>query len=256
MNETLNDPTRSGPPLSVAGAGQTLQLSRNEIESLCLKAARGAGMSWGLAEEAGFSAGWLSAQGVDGAGVLARHLQAMEGMSWDSIRPYIESTRWQPVDPKHRLCPVALGATLADYLAVDHELIRGEGLMAGKVSYPGLVLPFVARAAAELVSDITVQLLDMDDAVATFGTDGFVNGSVAKMLEASSGMLKFSAKPVDRHDDVSCEDHHDRQVHKTLSPLPLAADVLGILEALSMRTTVPATPASRADAGAGVRDND
>ncbi|MEF9603350.1 DUF3726 domain-containing protein, partial [Paracoccus sp. PXZ] len=45
-------------------------LSRNETEALCLKAARGAGMSWGLAEEAAFAAGWLGAHGIDGAGAL------------------------------------------------------------------------------------------------------------------------------------------------------------------------------------------
>ena len=34
-----------------------IRLSRNETEALCQKAARGAGMPWGLAEEAGFAAG-------------------------------------------------------------------------------------------------------------------------------------------------------------------------------------------------------
>ena len=34
-------------------------LSCNEAASLCMKAARGAGMSWGMAEEAGFAAAWL-----------------------------------------------------------------------------------------------------------------------------------------------------------------------------------------------------
>ncbi|MBC7142231.1 MAG: DUF3726 domain-containing protein [Rhodobacteraceae bacterium] len=33
-----------------------LRFSRNEIETLSMKAARGAGMDWGLAEEAGFAA--------------------------------------------------------------------------------------------------------------------------------------------------------------------------------------------------------
>lgn len=37
-------------------------LSRNETESLCMKAARGAGFSWGMAEEAGFATGWLCPQ--------------------------------------------------------------------------------------------------------------------------------------------------------------------------------------------------
>ena len=40
-------------------------LSCNEAASLCMKAARGAGMSWGMAEEAGFAAAWLVSHGID-----------------------------------------------------------------------------------------------------------------------------------------------------------------------------------------------
>ena len=88
MNDALNDPTRSGPPLSVA-PGKTLHLSRNEIESLCTKAARGAGMAWGLAEEAGYAAGWLTSRGLDGAGLLAGQLRSAQGKSWQEICPVV-----------------------------------------------------------------------------------------------------------------------------------------------------------------------
>ena len=44
--------------------GLSASLSRNEVASLCMKAARGAGMSWGLAEEAGFAAAWLVQHGA------------------------------------------------------------------------------------------------------------------------------------------------------------------------------------------------
>ena len=54
-----------------------MHASLNEIESLCKKAARGAGLSWGLAEEAGKAARWLSAHGLDGPGVLARSCDRM-----------------------------------------------------------------------------------------------------------------------------------------------------------------------------------
>ena len=47
-----------------------MALSQNEIESLCIKAARGAGYSWGLAEQAGFAAGWLAARGLDATAPL------------------------------------------------------------------------------------------------------------------------------------------------------------------------------------------
>lgn len=53
-----------------------VKLSLGEVEALCKKAARGAGLPWGLAEEAGFAARWLSAHGLDGAGLLLADLEA------------------------------------------------------------------------------------------------------------------------------------------------------------------------------------
>ena len=46
-------------------------VSLNEIESLALKSARGAGMSWGLAEEAAVAASWLAARSLPWAETLA-----------------------------------------------------------------------------------------------------------------------------------------------------------------------------------------
>ncbi len=52
-----------------------VKLSLGEVEGLCKKAARGAGLPWGLAEEAGFAARWLSAHGFDGAGLVLADLE-------------------------------------------------------------------------------------------------------------------------------------------------------------------------------------
>ena len=51
MSEMAQDPTRAGsePP---DWAGEVMQLSQSEITALATKAARGAGLSWGEAEEA------------------------------------------------------------------------------------------------------------------------------------------------------------------------------------------------------------
>ncbi len=50
--------------------------SLNEIEGLARKAARGSGLSWGLAEEAGKATRWLCAAGLPGADALAGLLTA------------------------------------------------------------------------------------------------------------------------------------------------------------------------------------
>lgn len=52
--------------------------SLGEISALVVKAARGAGRSWGEAEEAGWAVRWLSRSGIDGAGALACLLSAEE----------------------------------------------------------------------------------------------------------------------------------------------------------------------------------
>ena len=49
--------TRQPDPTQDSGTIKAVILSQNETESLCMKAARGAGFSWGLAEEAGIAAG-------------------------------------------------------------------------------------------------------------------------------------------------------------------------------------------------------
>ena len=67
MTREANDPTRAGGPVPAAAA---VLLSRNEVEALCTKAARGAGMGWGHADEAGGAVGWLQARGIDGAAAL------------------------------------------------------------------------------------------------------------------------------------------------------------------------------------------
>ena len=137
-----NDPTRSGSPLP---PGTGAHLSQNEVEQLCLKAARGAGMSWGIAEEAGFAAAWLAMRGLDGPGALLSRLQAAGGQAWQEIRPVVAPGRFRPGDGGC-LCPIALGATLEDawvktetleQLARICAILRG----VGQSNLTGLRLP-------------------------------------------------------------------------------------------------------------------
>ncbi|SIR24374.1 Protein of unknown function [Rhizobium sp. RU20A] len=52
----------------------TIQLSYNEVQSLALKAARGAGLPQGIAEEIGTAVVWLSSRGVDALSHLVEAL--------------------------------------------------------------------------------------------------------------------------------------------------------------------------------------
>ncbi len=251
MNDTLNDPTRSGPPLSVA-PGKTLRLSRNEVESVCAKAARGAGMSWGLAEEAGYAAGWLASRGFDGAGALARHLRHAQGKSWQDICPVVEPGEWLAKTAGQPLCPIALGATLSDHLSADSALLNGFGLRVGEVSSPGLLLPFVAMAVEASGNSICIRL---EHDVVCIGASGTVSGNVSSLLAADCIALVIVVDEESAEGDMSL--HVNRSAASTSELLaPVDSDALNFLQELSMRTTVPSSAASRARAGAAGSDND
>lgn len=106
-----------------------MNLSLNEIEALCKKAARGAGMSWGLAEEAAKAARWLSAQGMEGPALLAAQLRLNDGTDYAQLAPRIEADRWSSAG--RSMCPLIAGATLSDHA----QLITGAPRLCLKQSH-------------------------------------------------------------------------------------------------------------------------
>ena len=55
--------------------------SLGEVGALAVKAARGAGMPWGLADETGFAVKWLQARSLPGVTALCRYLSRYDGAS-------------------------------------------------------------------------------------------------------------------------------------------------------------------------------
>jgi hypothetical protein len=95
--------------------------SLGEAKALAIKAARGGGMPWGMAEEAGFAVRWLQSHGAPGVAALAAYLDWRDGLA--------------KVD--HDLCPISLGTAFMD---------AGRGVPAhlGRVRQPLLLAPFIA----------------------------------------------------------------------------------------------------------------
>ena len=83
-----------------------LELSLGEVQSLCAKAARGAGRTHGTAQDAGFAVRWLCARGQDGAGLLLTLLHATDGAAHEDLVP----------GEGHAgpFCPLIMGAYAAD----------------------------------------------------------------------------------------------------------------------------------------------
>ncbi|MCV0424809.1 MAG: DUF3726 domain-containing protein [Roseibium sp.] len=217
-----------------------VQMSKNEVSALCFKAARGAGMSWGLAEEAGFAAAWLHAQGFDGPGNLASHLNFATGMAWRDICPQVRPGQWS-ASSSVPLCPVAVGATLADHAGLPETRLAEAGLMTGPVSHPLLVLPFLAAVAQAIGKDLSVTCLGQKTGVTA---DGRVLGEVVALSagEACELNIRIETLEVDRP--------------APREALPVDLDTIEQLNIFALRTTVPPSERSRAGAGSLASDND
>lgn len=230
-----HDPTSSAtsyPP----HAATPILLSRNEIETLCLKAARGAGMSWGLAEEAGFAAGWLAACGVDGAGALLDHLQ-----HWASGGILVRDRHWTATADA-TLSPILLGATLDDHAALAAGPWSAPITIAA-AHQPILLVPFLVRAAKVCAEPLAL-IWPSGSLVIPTGGDMDATGMTAlSRVEVTTLTLSPAS------DGPQCE-----ATGRTTAPL--SAATLEKLNTLALRTTVPASDASRRGAGAATSDND
>lgn len=232
---TAQDPTRAGPPIP-PGEGPPVALSLPETEALCLKAARGAGLPWGLAEEAGTAAAWLAERGLPGAALV---LDWLEGGARTVPRPAEE--RWE--SPGGPLCPVATGAALADFVELPEGPSRCELALAA-IAVPALLLPFLARAAGMLGRPLA---LGWEGGAVRIGADGALAGEVAALVAAGvAGRAVVSP----------CPAAPSVRADTRRAPLPLALPLWRRLDALALRTTVPPSERSRAGAGATGDDGD
>lgn len=129
-----------------------LDMAHSELRSLVTKAARGAGMSWGMAEEAGWAAEWLARRSLP-AGKWAADWLA-------------EAINGKPD-------PVGFGTSLADRLAFGDGPLPQEDLPEDMVA-PAYILPFLhliatRRGPVELASPLGRAVLVEADGTVVFG---------------------------------------------------------------------------------------
>ncbi len=238
MTYEPNDPTRSGPVLS--GSVAKVSLSRNEIESLSMKAARGAGLSWGQAEEAGWAAGWLHAHGIDGTGALLAHLQQAAGKTWAEISPLVQAGEWRSPQGE-RLCPIAVGTGLSDYRDLPEGQFSTGGIAIDPISQPILLVPFLSRIAGRAPHGVIAA--SAGEQVTVSGS-GQVAGQIRHFATLAEAGVRLSSATAPAETDT---------IHGTLD---CSGATLAGLNDLAMRITVPPSEKSRTDAGAATPDND
>lgn len=208
--------------------------SLNEIESLCRKAARGAGLSWGLAQEAGYTARWLAAQQLPGPMLLANLLVSQQGICYAQRRPRIDGDVWQAQG--HTLCPLISGAALVDRATL---LQTGNRLTLHNVGYPLLLLPAAASIAQHIATPVVLSWQGI-----SLGVD------VQQGLAKQGPMAQLSATVVDTV-LVNTSDLATDVNPPYPGPHKMAGSTLHQLEALAWRTYAPSSEHSRhRDAGA------
>lgn len=116
--------------------------SLGEIETLAIRAARGAGMAWGLAEDAGRAVAWLCAHALPGAERLAALLLGQSDRDRTAAFPEPCADAWQA--RSGALCPIATGAALSDRAA---EISKKTALRLLRCDEPVLLLPSLASVA-------------------------------------------------------------------------------------------------------------
>jgi hypothetical protein len=139
-----------------------IDLSLNEAETLAAKAARGAGFSWGLADEIGRAARILAAEGEDwGEAVLAlaAAAQTFEAPTAERVARWRRGER--DAASARPLCPVRTAALLLD----DAAEIGATPLRIARVGLPIWFAAMLKRAGGWIIdvaeplaaSDVTVR---------------------------------------------------------------------------------------------------
>ncbi len=213
--------------------------SLNEIASRAKYAARGAGLSWGMAEEAARATRWLASHDLAGPALLSELLHQNDGVPHTQVAPVSLDGEWQA--RSGTLCPIAAGAALND---CADQLADGQPVTMTDVAYPLLILPFAAWASIHLKQPVRVSWQNVQ--IDTDGDGIWLSDPASQLNVAQVAALRCERGP-------QREDAPKRPGQRgTVLP-----DTWARLDAFAQRTYAPATEASRLlGAGAGLSDND
>lgn len=210
--------------------------SLNEIEAETRKAARGVGLSWGLAEDVGRIARLLAH--TQQLATLADALDALKSgrhaTGLISDRSGIRATEDRP------LSPLVLASAIADRSA---EIAEGTLTISAKVVEPRLLVPMLTSVAERLQRPLRLQL---------DGHEVVVGRDIAPALAALAEMhtadaILISALPRGL----------DQASPPKTAGVAIPDDLWRRVTAFAALTYVPASEHSRlAGAGAGLSDND
>ncbi|WP_339764815.1 DUF3726 domain-containing protein [uncultured Sulfitobacter sp.] len=210
------------------------RLTMPEISALCLRAARGAGLGWGMAEECAHATTWLAARDFDWADAVLYQLEASGGRQ---VTPRV--ARWEADAP---VCALHVGVALSDFATLP-EGPQPDGVWLGMVTGPLMVLPFAARASALLGTALEITL-DGSPWLRVSGDNARILGTElmrTKMAEVSVSPTRLDAT---------------RPLQATAQSAVILREQLFRLDGLALKMTVPSSAQSAKGAGAQGLDDD
>lgn len=209
-----------------------------EIEAYLRKAARVAGLDWGLAEEAGKAARWLAAFDLPGAEITLAHLQQLDGNDYRLYLPTHLDETWQAQGD--HLCPIITGAALADR---SGQMLNGREFRLGQIAYPILLVATIGQAARYHRTTFTTSWAGVR--VSCYENGIRIEGNRDNLLLASAEFASCA----------QTQGSIPQQLPSTLA-CDIDPDAWAAIDKLAFKTYAPATEESRAGAGAGLTDND
>jgi len=209
-----------------------------EIEFYLRKAAQAVGLGWGLSEEAGKAARWLSAFTLPGAEIMLAHLQQLDGKDYGQYQPSNLNHVWQAQG--EFMCPVITGAALADRSA---QMLSGAEFSLGAVAYPLLMAAIIGQAARYYRTTFTTSWGRVS--ISCYENGIRIEGNSDDLLMTGSESVKC----------VQSSDTNPQSLPSTLA-CDIDSDAWAAIDRLAFKTYAPATKESRTGAGAGLTDND
>ena len=218
--------------------------SLGELQALVQKAASGAGMHWGLAEETAKAVRWLMAHNLPGAAALIELLELNDGKSYEEFAPLIQEMPWRARSGV--LSPLITGVAISDLAT---QILADTDLELAETLYPILLTPFIGRAATATATPLKLSWSGVEIICSATGIN-VLESEKAQLSAARSDGVRVG-KAIDLPADIGL-------TAPRISSVAVDDAVWQRFASLAHRTYVPASEASRqaGAGGGGLTDND
>jgi len=212
--------------------------SLNQIDQTSRKAARGAGLPWGLADDVGKSVRWLHTYDLSGVSMLVALLDRYDHFGYKDLAAESLEGTWKA--RQGVLSPLLAGASLSD--CIDRPGV--DPIVTGIIAYPILAAGFIGNIA---------QIEDHAFKLTWPGVSLYCQRGGLR-LDGTSHAIE-----IETAEFLCCQRADSERTCRSprIGEVSIEPGVWNRLEQYAQRTYVEATDASRlAGAGAGLNDND